>query len=265
MKVALSFTVCVTITACTLFAQEAEELKDKIEKLRANATSLETDLLAVRNMLAEAEQQLGRMELESFVKRGEAVVVRTTGQAWAFDGPSVAAHNIFQIPKGTEVTVLSASNKPFFEIVYEGQRAFLLGDWLDRSDPAKAAAFDAMRTIQDQTEREQREANRAAKERQLQEQQARQVDKERQRQKAREAEENAKRARLSQKYSKEIVELIMSGKVRIGMTSDQAVEAWGKPEDINRTITRHATTEQWVYDIGRYLYFENGTLVSIQQ
>ena len=42
------------------------------------------------------------------------------------------------------------------------------------------------------------------------------------------------------------------------------VEAWGAPYDINRTVTRNCIHEQWVYGIGRYLYFEGNILTAIQ-
>lgn len=58
-------------------------------------------------------------------------------------------------------------------------------------------------------------------------------------------------------------------KVVIGMTSEQAIRAWGKPTKVNKTIGVGYSSEQWVYDngaIGRsqYLYFDNGVLRSMQ-
>lgn len=52
--------------------------------------------------------------------------------------------------------------------------------------------------------------------------------------------------------------------VRIGMT-DEAVltEGWGRPDKINRTTTATGVSEQWVYGY-KYLYFEDGVLVTIQ-
>jgi hypothetical protein len=47
------------------------------------------------------------------------------------------------------------------------------------------------------------------------------------------------------------------------MTKDMVIDSWGKPEDINRTVTSSYIHEQWVYG-SRYLYFENGTLTSFQ-
>jgi hypothetical protein len=40
--------------------------------------------------------------------------------------------------------------------------------------------------------------------------------------------------------------------------------SWGKPDDINRTITAYGTREQWVYGYRSYLYFDDGILTAIQ-
>ncbi|WP_052352792.1 hypothetical protein [Neobacillus dielmonensis] len=53
--------------------------------------------------------------------------------------------------------------------------------------------------------------------------------------------------------------------VSIGMSKEAVLNSsWGKPQDINTTITQFGTHEQWVYGGGNYLYFENGKLTSIQ-
>lgn len=53
--------------------------------------------------------------------------------------------------------------------------------------------------------------------------------------------------------------------VEIGMTKEEVLtEGWGRPEDVNRTTTANGTSEQWVYSGYRYLYFEDGILVTIQ-
>ena len=41
------------------------------------------------------------------------------------------------------------------------------------------------------------------------------------------------------------------------------VEAWGKPNDINKSIGSWGVHEQWCYSFGSYLYFENGKLTAI--
>lgn len=56
------------------------------------------------------------------------------------------------------------------------------------------------------------------------------------------------------------------GQPRIGMSVVQATAScWGKPENVNRTTGANGTRDQFVYDGGRYLYFENGILRSIQE
>ncbi|KXH82070.1 hypothetical protein [Sporosarcina sp. HYO08] len=52
----------------------------------------------------------------------------------------------------------------------------------------------------------------------------------------------------------------------IGMTDYEVREStWGKPQKINKTTTRYGVSEQWVYPNYKYLYFEDGYLVTIQE
>ena len=54
--------------------------------------------------------------------------------------------------------------------------------------------------------------------------------------------------------------------IDLGMTTQQVLDsAWGKPEDINKTVTMNGTHEQWCYSGNNYLYFDNGILTSLQQ
>lgn len=52
----------------------------------------------------------------------------------------------------------------------------------------------------------------------------------------------------------------------IGMTKEEVLEklVWGKPDRINTTVTEYGKTEQWVYDSGMYIYFEDGVVTGIQ-
>lgn len=58
--------------------------------------------------------------------------------------------------------------------------------------------------------------------------------------------------------------LIIGGKVRVGMTKEQCRLSWGNPENVNVTTGSFGTHEQWVYYGDRYLYFENGKLTTMQ-
>lgn len=76
---------------------------------------------------------------------------------------------------------------------------------------------------------------------------------------------SAERAKEEAKTrAKEFAEDIANREVEIGMSAAQCEAAWGKPLSINRTDRAEGTREQWVYSMTRYLYLENGVLVSIQ-
>ncbi len=65
-------------------------------------------------------------------------------------------------------------------------------------------------------------------------------------------------------WSSEVTRLVLSGKIRIGMTREQVRTAWGSPKDINTTLTTSGRLEQWVYGIGSYVYFTDGIVRTIQ-
>lgn len=70
---------------------------------------------------------------------------------------------------------------------------------------------------------------------------------------------------LKEKYGEQIYNLIKSKTVKIGMSKEACVEAIGKPHKVNKTINSYNTLEQWVYGNGKYLYFNNGILETIQE
>jgi hypothetical protein len=58
---------------------------------------------------------------------------------------------------------------------------------------------------------------------------------------------------------------VVAGKVIIGMDADMVVESWGLPASINKTLTAAGETQQWVYGLGDYVYFNARALVSAVQ
>lgn len=57
---------------------------------------------------------------------------------------------------------------------------------------------------------------------------------------------------------------ISQGEVKLGMDTKMCEYAWGKPLNIKRTTTKTVEREQWIYENGSYLYFENKKLVTVQ-
>ena len=75
---------------------------------------------------------------------------------------------------------------------------------------------------------------------------------------------DAKMLRLKIKNETERKRQAKSQGVSIGMSKQQVLESsWGKPKDINRTVTAYGTNEQCVYD-GGYLYFDGDLLTTVQ-
>lgn len=62
---------------------------------------------------------------------------------------------------------------------------------------------------------------------------------------------------------------ISLGKIQLGMSTQDVMRAWGRPNKINRTAVAGGISEQWVYERpndGRhqYVYFDNGVLSAVQ-
>jgi len=69
---------------------------------------------------------------------------------------------------------------------------------------------------------------------------------------------------LINKYGSATAQKILDRKIWLGMTSEMAIESWGKPNENNRSIGSWGVHEQWVYGSNVFLYFENGKLTSWQ-
>jgi len=78
------------------------------------------------------------------------------------------------------------------------------------------------------------------------------------------AAKNKRKADLTRKYGASTANLILQGKIRIGMTKSMCRDSWGNPSDINTTKGSFGVHEQWVYGLGSYVYFENGVITTIQ-
>lgn len=67
----------------------------------------------------------------------------------------------------------------------------------------------------------------------------------------------------SKHWSDTITRAVIARKILFGMTREQVRASWGDPDDINRTVTRSRTREQWVYG-SQYVYFDNGVVTAWQ-
>jgi hypothetical protein len=65
-------------------------------------------------------------------------------------------------------------------------------------------------------------------------------------------------------WPQRVVDAILTKKIFVGMTAEQARMSWGKPQTNNKTVTAAHVHEQWVYGSGQYLYIDDGILTSFQ-
>lgn len=68
---------------------------------------------------------------------------------------------------------------------------------------------------------------------------------------------------LIAKYGSNIGLKIFKKEIWIGMTKEMTLASWGKPDNINRTVTSSVVHEQWIYS-DTYLYFDNGIMKAFQ-
>ena len=75
-----------------------------------------------------------------------------------------------------------------------------------------------------------------------------------------------------------VLEAVTAHELLLGMTPEMVVESWGRPADINRTVSVYGILEQWVYERwhatgfltgfsfpDRYAYLQDGMLTSWQE
>ena len=71
-------------------------------------------------------------------------------------------------------------------------------------------------------------------------------------------------SKLHPTWSKKVWDAIANNDVFVGMNKEQVRMSWGEPSDINSTTSKHASSEQWVFGSGSYLYFDGNQLTTIQ-
>jgi len=87
-----------------------------------------------------------------------------------------------------------------------------------------------------------------------------------------EEERRRRREALIAKYgSEQVADDIISRKVWQGMTSEQLMDSWGQPQDVDKKVYKQKTNETWKYGRtgkNRYsqrVFIENGVVVGWEQ
>jgi len=190
--------------------------------------------------------------------------------------PSSDSESI-KLKKGESVDVMALEGM-YYKVSHNGSIGYVLDVYI--YDPELAEILkqkEAEKAAIKLAEEKEKELAKEAAARELKEQRAKE---ERQRKLAQAEADSIRAAEWAERqlerkkylttvYGKEKAQLIIEGKVHVGMTKNEALESWGTPSDINKTTTAYGVREQWVYRgrnyARKYLYFDNGVLKTIQE
>jgi TonB family protein len=81
----------------------------------------------------------------------------------------------------------------------------------------------------------------------------------------RQAEERRRQDITARPWPENIKRAALAKRVEIGMTSEQVTAAWGRPLNVEETITATSRQEEWIYPGPTVLYFMNGALTKIHR
>jgi hypothetical protein len=76
---------------------------------------------------------------------------------------------------------------------------------------------------------------------------------------------------LIEKYGLEAAEKIIAKRIWEGMTTEQLIESWGRPDDVDTKVFKQKTSETWKYGqtgknrFSDRVFTENGVVVGWQQ
>jgi hypothetical protein len=155
------------------------------------------------------------------------------------EAPDVASEIKHTVPKGALLEVVG-SNKEYLKVKYDSIEGYLIYSLVSSNTQEFSTFVKKAKKFEEERYKIEAERKRIEEERRL-------------------TKINAERkAGLTKKYGSFAATRILEGKIWIGMTEQMLLESWGKPEDINSTVTRYGTSKQFVYGLGRYVYVENG-------
>lgn len=224
------------------------------EQLKNELTELETAIQKKEMEIKAVDVEITTLRLEKLKKASLPIFkVKTKMSPTVKNKPSFWGDKVKSIPHKTEIMV-SDYEYQYWGVIENGQiigyvhESFIEGDQ-KFEEYAKGVKWQTM--------------NDEQRERFLKEEQKRKEREEEEAKKKRDAQ--VRLANLIKRYGEVNGKRIFKGVVWIGMTKEMALISWGNPEDINVTITNYGRDEQWVYGSGRYLYFDDGILTTIQK
>lgn len=220
------------VSTC-IFGQE----KKSIEFYKKKKIETEAKISALSDTLKILEIKIKKLTNENFINDNKTLRVVTTIKKGAKikTEASPMSSVILEINDDTQVVVLDFIDD-YYKVCIDNSCGFVSSLWI-KTNPDIEKLIATKKAIE--------ENNRILSE------------------KAEERRSQEEKNRLIKKFGKSTYEKLIAGYFWIGMTDEMALISLGQPENINRTVTRGGTHEQWVYKT-YYFYFDNGILTSYQ-
>lgn len=230
----LLFTLLIIILNLSLKAQSKEELIEARKIIQHQITNLSIQLDSIEKLITNFDIK----ELEAKSLKLKCIVSKNT---YLSSKPDFSGEKIIDVVENDAVLLIDITESGYLYVAFQDKKGYLLKNEVYNSNELESVFNSKMLFYNTESQKRDSIVIDSIKE---------QI--------------KIKNAQYIRKYGKELGSLILQKKVKIGMTSEMCVEAWGKPNDINRTTGSWGTHEQWVYDNDCYLYFENGILTTIQ-
>lgn len=236
MKKSIILSVLIYFTSTVIVkSQNIIDLKLKKETIQnqikilndsLNIIDKKISILNSKNVLS----QIQNVKINAIIKNGGKIK----------DAPNPLAKDIFIVNGEKNVFILDYVDE-YFKICYDENCGYASTLWIE-STPEITKYIENKKYIENEIRLE--NASRIAKQNEL-------LDKK-------------KEELLIKKYGLKTYNSLREGYYWIGMTTEMALIAFGKPNEINETVGSWGNHQQWVYN-RTYLYFENGKLASYQR
>lgn len=263
MKRVLLFFFLIVFT-CNSYSQnyDLKIFDRKIDSLKIILESNEKDI----KLLQENNKSLNTLIDSLDKKRNELILGTDDGSIFIcimgsclYELPA-GGKNIVCIKRGDKVKFLESRGNYYF-VLFNGQKGWILKDALRNEQEMKLEIFNK----EEQARIRKIKQDRIENEKQLAEKQQKEADilKEQKFKDEQKIEAQRRKSDLIKRYGLKDGQKVFDGKIWIGMSKEMLLQSWGKPDDINRTVTSSSVWEQWVYG-KRYVYLENNILTSWQ-
>jgi hypothetical protein len=250
------FLLVILFSLTSVYAQTMEKLDKSIDSLKVIKTDfesqkkiLETNIIEIDKLIEILIEKKTKLAFKN-VDYEYPAIVKVGG--FLLSKETITSEKLLTFSAQDTVGLLSFNGGTFYKVIYRDKIGYLSKIAIER-DPSFDKIDKLLNDIYKQ-EQAQKDAEKAAKN---------------ERQKEIAAQKRAivaekRKSTILAKYGQVDGQNILDGKIWVGMTKEMALESWGKPENINRTVNANSVREQWVYGLGTYLYFDDGILTTWQ-